>query len=260
MAKFVDSVEKRATVKKAPEKKAEDKQRQEVRKTIAPVAFEQNILDSALPEHMAYTLQENGYPTIGDLILQMKIDQDEILRLQGIGPRAMNEIARLVDALSVQPAAATAEAATAEAATAEAEAVEAATVETETAEAATATATAAAPEAEKAGGFENVVAGQVEEIVERAAEDSAVADEVTIAPTSPVQAEAESEEVTFDELFTMRPEVVADAPAEEEEEDSKDKKKGKKKGKKHVEIVFDPDAGQTFAKKKHKRGGEEWEW
>jgi len=105
MAKFVDSVEKRATVKKAPEKKVEDKQRQDMRKSIAPVAFEQNILDSTLPEHVAYTLQENGYPTVGDLVLQMKIDQDEILRLPGIGPRAMNEITRLVEALTVQPAA-----------------------------------------------------------------------------------------------------------------------------------------------------------
>ncbi len=60
----------------------------------------------------------------------------------------------------------------------------------------------------------------------------------------------------------MRPDVISEAnPAEEEDDDASgkdDKKKGKKKGKKSVEIEFDPEAGRTFVKKKHKRGGEEW--
>jgi N utilization substance protein A len=254
MAKFVDSVEKRVAVKKVPEKKVEDKQRLEVRRTIAPVAFEQTLLDGTLPEHVAYTLQENGYATVGDLVMQMKVDQDEILRLPGIGPRAMNEIQQLVEAMSITPVEEPQKS----------EAVE-----------------------EIPGGFANVNAAPVDEIVERAAEEPAVAADVNIAPTSPVQAAAETEttgpaqaeaaapdvegvetaeaeeteEIPFDQLFTLRPEVAVDANAEEDEGDSKDgKKKGKKKGKKHVEIEFDPDAGRTIVKKKHKRGGEEWEW
>ncbi len=283
MAKFIDSVEKRATVKKTPEKKVEDKKRQAMRSFVAPAAFEQNILDSALPEHVAYTLQESGFGTIGDLVLQMKVDPDEILRLQGIGPRAMNEINRMVEAMTIEPQ--------------EEEAAAAATAEAETAE------------AEVPGGFESVVAAPVDEIVERAEADQAVADEVRIAPESPVQeaaaavgtveaetaeveaaetaeaeaevsapevgeaevtapeaaeteAAAEGEEVTFDELFTLTPEVVKDSTAEEQEEaPASGKKKGKKKGKKHVEIEFDPEAGRTIVKKKHKRGGgQEWDW
>ena len=283
MAKFIDSVEKRATVKKTPEKKVEDKKRQAMRSFVAPAAFEQNILDSALPEHVAYTLQESGFGTIGDLVLQMKVDPDEILRLQGIGPRAMNEINRMVEAMTIEPQ--------------EEEAAAAATAEAETAE------------AEVPGGFESVVAAPVDEIVERAEADQAVADEVRIAPESPVQeaaaavgtveaetaeveaaetaeaeaevsapevgeaevtapeaaeteAAAEGEEVTFDELFTLTPEVVKDSTAEEEEEEpASGKKKGKKKGKKHVEIEFDPEAGRTIVMKKHKRGGgQEWDW
>jgi N utilization substance protein A len=249
MAKFVDMIEKRVTVKKAPEKKVEDTERQEMRRSVAPVAFEQNILDSTLPEHVAYTLQENGYTSIGELVLQMKINQDEILRLPGIGPRAMNEITRLVEAMSITPV--------------------------ETPAPAEAAAVAEVAEAERPGGFANVNAAPVDEIVERAAEEPAVAQDITITPESPVQAaetpmaegavseaveEGElAEEVTFDELFTLRPEVVGEAPAEEDEDD-KDKKKGKKKGKKHVEIEFDPDAGRTYVTKKHKRGGTEFEW
>jgi N utilization substance protein A len=266
MAKFVDSVEKRATAKRQPEKKIDDKQHQEIRKTILPAAFEQSILDSGLPEHVGYTLQENGYGTLGDLVLQMKVNQDEVLKLQGIGPRAMNEISRLIDAVTIKQPASEPEKPV------EAEAAQEAEVE---------------PVTEQPGGFDHVIAAPVEEIVEAAANEPAVAGDVTITPPSPVQeaaaeekAELEqaaasanlenpeavgegeplAEETSFDELFTLRPEIIADVPASDEEEDDKDKKKGKKKGKKHVEIEFDPDAGRTFVKKKHKRGGEEWEW
>ncbi len=286
MAKFVDSVEKRAAVKRPVEKKAEDQQHQELRQTIAPAAFEENILDSSLPEHVGYTLQENGITSVGELIIQMKLNPDSILRLQGIGPRAMNEINRLVEAYTITPAEAAAETGAAGELSAQ-----------ETTELTTATAEAAEPATseEHPGGFDHVIAAPVEEIVEAAENEPAVAEDVTITPTSPVQEAAEAagtetataeapeaaeakaetaeakegeeeavgEEVTFDELFTLRPEVISDVPPEEEEEEddaSKNKKKGKKKGKKHVEIEFDPEIGRTIAKKKHKRGGEEWEW
>ncbi len=256
MAKFVDLVEKRVMVKKPAEKKVEDKQRQDLRKTINPLAFEQQILDSGLPEHVAYTLQENGLSTVGDLIVQMKVEADEVLRLQGIGPRAMAEINRLVETMTIQPA----EEAAPEAVGPEAEAAE-----------------AAAPEVAelKVTGLE-AEAAPVEAAAEIAAEAPAAVEEVTAVPAPAQEAEPQAEaaieageaeepvaeEVTFDELFTLRPEVITEiAPAEDEEEEGAgngDKKKGKKKGKKHVEIEYDPEAGRTFVKKKHKRGGEEW--
>jgi len=253
MAKFVDSVEKRATVKRAPEKKAEDEQSLAVRKTIVPSAFETAILDSTLPEHVAYTLQENGYATVGDLIVQMKSGQDEILRLQGIGPRAMAEINHLVETLTIVPA----------------EEAEAAPGEAEVA--------ALAVEETQPGG---VAATPIEGTAEAVKEEPVAAEEAALAPAdqaakeeekiaveavAPAEGEMEpaAEEVTFDELFTLRPEVISEIPSDEEEEtDAKGgKKKGKKKGRKHVEIEFDPEAGRTFVKKKHKRGGgDDWEW
>ena len=250
MAKFVDSVEKRATAKRAPEKKVDDTRQVEMRKTITASAFEMNVLDSALPEHVAYTLQENGYPTIGDLVMQMKIDQDEVLKLQGIGPRAMQEIQHLVEIYTV--AAPVEEAAAAETAGAE-------------------TAEPVAQE-ERPGGFESVIAAPVDEIVQAADQEPAVAEDVTIAPTSPVQeaeqpdTTAEGEEVTFDQLFTLQPDVVVPSEEESEEEEgtTTDPKTGKKKkvkkGRKSVEVEYDPDADRTIARKKHKRAGEEWEW
>ena len=186
MAKFVDLVEKRVMVKKPVEKKVEDKQRQDLRKTISPVAFEQNILDSGLPEHVAYTLQENGLSTLGELVVQMKINPDEVLRLQGIGPRAMTEINRLVEAMTIKP---------------EPEAA-AATVET---------AEAAPIEEAPPGGFEHVIAAPVDEIVEKAAEEPAVAEDLTIAPPSPVQEQevAARQEVAAQQEVAASPEVAA---------------------------------------------------
>jgi N utilization substance protein A len=271
MTRFVDMVEKRVMSKRAPEKKVEDKHRQDLRKLVKPEAFELNVLDSQLPEHVGYILQENGYHTVGDLIIQMKANEDDVLRLQGIGPRAMTEIHRLVDMYGIKPGA------------------------VEEAPAETAPVPQAAPEVP--GGFETVKAApEVEEIVERAEQEPAVAEDVVITPSSPVQesaapgagaqetgaAEAETvegekpqvevgqaepaaegEEATFDELFTMRPEVVEVAEEEAEEDASGQptgKKKKSKKGKKHTEVEFDPDAGLTIVHKKHKRSGEEWEW
>jgi len=273
MTRFVDMVEKRVMTKRAPEKKPEDKHRLDLRKLVKPEAFELNVLDSQLPEHVGYILQENGYHTVGDLIIQMKTNEDNVLKLQGIGPRAMTEIHRLVEMYGVTPPA------------------------VEEAPAAAAPVIPEAPQVtpEAPGGFETVKAApEVEEIVKRAEEEPAVAQDVVITPSSPVQeseaqgaiapeagaaeaktteeaqpeakigqAEAEGEEVTFDELFTLRPEV-AEATEEEEEEDASgkpiSKKKKVKKGKKHTEVEFDPDAGITIAHKKHKRSGEEFEW
>ena len=82
------------------------------------------------------------------------------------------------------------------------------------------------------------------------------------AETAPA-GEAETEEVSLDELFALKPEIlVAGATGEEEEEGStpasKDKKKKKKK---YVEVVYDPDRDITTARKMHKRedGTIEWE-
>lgn len=256
MAKFVDTIEKRVSVKRQPEKKIDDKQHPEIRRTIAPIAFEQNILDSSLPEHVSYTLQENGYTTIGDLILQMKVNADEILRLQGIGPRAMTEINRLVETLTItEPAegvSASSRTRTAEKQPAEVEPVSTAPV-TDRVE--------TPAEVVKEAIAEEAPALPVEETEEKSPE--AVEKKAEAVKDPDAEDLIGEEDASFDELFTLRPEILNDAvPTDEDEEEEGDskKKKGKKKGKKHVEIEFDPEAGRTFVKKKHKRNGEEWEF
>jgi N utilization substance protein A len=265
MIKFVDMVEKRISAKRQPERKVEDKRLQELRKSIPAAAFEQSILDSSLPEHVAYTLQENGYTSVGDVVLQMRQNEDEILRLQGIGPRAMQEIQRLVESTTT-PAAAQAEGET----PAEAEQLAAQNIELPIAKIKPAEEMAEVqpltgeerPAVEAEAVESQPALAEIETPAPEAKRIETQAEEVPVTEQAP-----ETEEVSFDELFALRPDVIGAIPTgeEEEEEDNTSstgtgKKKSKKKGHKHVEIEYDPDADRTIAKKKHKRGGEDWEW
>jgi N utilization substance protein A len=232
MAQFVDRVQRRAS-RRAMEKKAEEDNRvQSIRASIPAEAFQTSILDSGLPEHVAYLLQEGGFSTVGEVVMQMKLDPDQILKLQGIGPKAMSEITALVErtVVKAQPQ----EEPEAVAPSAEAEPVQMA-VEPVTDE------TVAEPE----------VALPVETV------ETVSQPEMVAAPV----AEEETEDLSFDELFTLRADLPVDVVDEEEEETSTDKKgkksKKKKKGSRFVE--YDPDRDVSFIRKKHKRG-EDWDW
>jgi N utilization substance protein A len=247
MMHFVDRVERRTAARLAPEKKpVEELFEVALRKTIPDSAFEQNILDSDLPEHVANLLQEAGYFTVGELALRMKTRPDDILKLQGIGPKAMTEIGRLMDTIvPVQEGQAPVE--------------ELLPVETK-----------ATPEPE----VEIAPPAAVEEIpAVQEAPEAAIPAEVEIpeieeipAVPSPAEGEAEpEEEVSFDELFALKPDMIGAEETEEEEEEGEGgkevdaKKKKKKKKRKSVEIEYDPDRDVVLSKKKHKRG-DGWDW
>lgn len=235
MARFVDVVERRL-VRKTAEKKAEDTEEEALRKTIPASAFQTSILDAGLPEHVAYILQEAGYNTAGDLALQMKSRSDDILRLQGIGPKAMTEIGRFMEAMDAQLAAEVAAAETA-----------AAVVQPE-------------PEAviEAAPAVETVEVEPIGVVEAAPVEEEPVpVVEEQVAPAAQTEEPIE-EEPSFDQLFTLRPEIVASTADLDEEEEvpdtaAKGKKKGKKKGTKYIE--YDPDRDMTVVHKKHKRDG-----
>ncbi len=230
LSQFIDRIEKRSARRQQPEIRPEDMRISELRGMIAPALFDQNVLDSGLPEHVANILQEAGYGSTGDLLIAARMHPDEIFKLQGIGPKSMLEISKLLERMLPGSTP-----------------LVAAPVEAEAPE-------AVAPEAE----------AQPAEQAEAAAEQPApVAGEETPAPVAQVAPAEEEEEVTsLDQLFTLKPEVLQPAAeTEEEEDDASGKGKKKKKKAKHVEVVYDPDRDVVLARKKHKRGGGEWaEW
>jgi N utilization substance protein A len=236
MARFVDRVERRTIAQMEPEQKAiEQGLTTELRQIIPAELYDRNILDSGLPEHVAYILQEAGYSTVGELAMQNKRNPDAIFKLQGIGPKAMQEIDALMETVlnPVEPPAVV------EAALEPAELVE----------------TPPVPE---------VAIPVVEEIPV----DIAAIEPVVEEPVKPVKKEVEEEEeeeeegeISFEELFSLKTALEQSrGSAEGENAETDADKKAKKKGSKYVEIEYDPDRDLTIARKKHKRGGgDDWE-
>ena len=243
MSKFVTRVETRSTGTRTAETKVEDTTQAEIRKQIPEKAFITDILDCGLPEHVAYILQEAGYSTSGELALQMKQRKDDILRINGIGTKAMAEITKLMERLDLELAA---EMEAAQAAQAEKTAQEAAVVVVE-------------PE----------VVVEPQAVVEPAAEEAAAPAVEAVAEVSapaevvetPVEEES-SLEVIFSTAVLETPATIIPADEEEEEDDDSKAggKKSKKKKKSHVQVEYDPEKDATIVHRKHKRGDgwEEW--
>jgi N utilization substance protein A len=262
LAQFVDRVERGLLRQRQKDKQAEEERERVLQANIPEAAYAMLVEDLGIPLRYSSLLSGAGFNTVGDLMLQLHLDANAILGLEGIGPKAMTEIEAALDktgfkavetAATPAPAEAVAEAiaepqgeaqsvgepvaveAVAEAAV-EAAAVPAATGET--AEPAEAALEAAEP-------VEAVVGEPVAEGVVEAASEG--------------QPAGEEEAVTdLNQLFTISPEVLEVTETDEDDESDDDKKKKKKK-KKYVEVEFDPDHNVTIVRKKRKRGEPGWE-
>ncbi len=262
--KFVERVETRNFIKSKEEEEAERNKMEEMKSQIPASFFETNILDSSLPEHVNYILQEAGYNTIAELVIQMLQTPDDILRLNGIGPKAMKSIQDLMDSLEGLKAQEVADVEVVE------EPVVVETPESET-----------EPEPVEA----EISEGQLEKVEET--ESELVTDEVTAEVASVetpseelIEEEVEEiesdeeeeeeeeetepeEELSFDELFALQSTNLEIPFVEDEEEelsaDKKAKKKKDKKKKRHVQVEYDDEEDVMIYRKKHKRDEFDWE-
>ena len=195
---------------------------------VPTAAFGMPLDQIGLKEHVFNILVEAGYDNVGALMVALKVDADKVLKLPGIGPKAMQNIEESLAVVTfpepepTPPAAQQPEVA----AVAEAESMP---------EAVAAVATDVAPVAE-----------------------APMAEKPAPAKKEPKKHAEEPEDdehkdgVSLDELFSMKPEIFQAGVTEEEE--SADKKKGKKAKKKSVALEFDEERGEVVARKKHKRG------
>jgi transcription termination/antitermination protein NusA len=220
---FVDRVERRMILAKEEATREEDERLAAVRAEIPEAAFSMP-LDQAteLKEHVFNILTEAGYETVGQLMFDMKTDQNKILGLAGIGGKAITNIEETLAALTFpEPV-----------------------VEQPKAEEAAEAVVVAEPVAETAPVVE---VPAVEKTAEKKKEAKRVAEE------QEEDGEVSKDGVSLDELFSMKPEMFQ--PAEgAEEESAEDKKKGKKGKKKGVALEFDEKLGEVVTRKKHKRG------
>ena len=208
MAAFVDRVERRVEKKRREEDLEEKRRYEEAYASVPPLTFDIDILDVDLKEHLLYILQEAGIDTLGALVLQMRLDGDKVLAMNGIGPKAFEEIKELTDALRITPEEAAALAAAAAEAEAAAEAAAQAKPEVEAQE----LAEAAVDEAEA----EPVAEGAEAELVSVATPEE-FAEEAVAEPEVEAVEEPEVEEAVV-EPEPEKPVVKKASEGEQKEE------------------------------------------
>lgn len=231
LEQFVDRVERRMILAKEEATREEDERLAAIRAEIPVTAFSMP-LDQAtdLKEHVFNILTEAGYETVGQLMYDIKTDQNKVLGLAGIGGKAITNIEETLAALTFPEPVAEPKAEEA----AEAVVVDEPMVEAET-----------APVVEEPA---------AEKPAEKKKEPKRVAEE------EEEDGEVSKDGVNLDELFSIKPEMFQSPEgAEEDAEGKKKDKKGKKKG---VALEFDEKLGEVVSRKKHKRGdgggGEDW--
>jgi len=263
LSQFVDRVERR-TIQIQEEAIREEEERVAAARAEIPVtAFDMSIYDSGIKEHILNILTEAEFETVGDLMLALKVDQDKVLGLAGIGPKSMENIEESLAALTFpepEPEPASEPEPVAEV---EAEAVSEEVPAAETEQVAEPEAAVEIPVAEEQ------VEVQPEAVAEEVAEAPA---EEKVKEKKPRKKDEEEisedddlvkDDVSLDELFALKEMFqtgrVSDEDEDEEEESGDRKKKSKKKKKKHVKMEYDEELGEVVARKKHKRGGDDFE-
>jgi N utilization substance protein A len=257
IGKFVDRVERRTLQIREEAVRAESGPGVAgipagVHPDVPTAAFGMPLDQVGLKEHVFNILVEAGYDNLGALMVALKVDPDKVLKLPGIGPKAMQNIEESLAAVTFPepaPAPAAQPEPSPELATVAhlPRAQVPGSVDQAQAEAAPVAAAESAPEAVAAVPAEATLVAE-----------APVAEKQALAKKEPKKHGEEPEDdehkdgVSLDELFSMKPEIFQAGAATEEE--SADKKKGKKGKKKSVALEFDEERGEVVARKKHKRG------
>ncbi len=255
LAQFNDRLE-RHSVRKQQEKVEKFQEMVKDAEEALPDGADQVDLEAiGLPSNITEALREAGYENAGEVVIASKVHPDSLLDVVGVGPKTLERINEFESELpGVVPEIVEEEPAEAEAET---------TVIDETSGELT------AEQIETAQG-EEIPVEPIEEVTDEGhkIETLKEANEPASEMTSTEEEQEEEEELSFDEIFTLKPEVFEPTGEEEEEEEeeqepgqglTKKKKKGKKKGARFREIEYDPDKDVTITRKKHKRDEDGWE-
>jgi N utilization substance protein A len=225
LVKFVDRVERRTIEMKAEIARVEEPDLSAAEQAGIPTAaFEMPLEQAGIKEHVFNILTESGIDTVGALMLKMKTDQNSILGLPGIGPKAIQNIEESLAALTIP----------------------------EPVPAEPAVEPVAETEPQPEAVVEAVVDSSVPEEEIPLPEKQASAKKDARKHVEEEEDEGHKDGVSLDELFAIKPEIFQSTGGEEDDE-SKDKKKGKKGKKKSVELEFDEELGEVVSRKKHKR-------
>ena len=243
---FINRVERGVMAQRAEALSEEARRRAEARAQIPEDAFDLPVDVLGLKPRLTMLLTNAGYNSIGDLMLQMKLDPDAILALDGVGPKAMEQIVENLALFEVEHPVGEAP-------------VEEEVPMLEATE---------AEEPAEAEVQEPVAAEEMEQAVETEAEpqpEEAIAEEV--AEQEEEEETAQPAEESLDDLFAQieipADEIAVEGEVEEDElpeakPRKKKKKKKKKKPRQYVEMAYGEDEEDLIALRRHKRDDDEW--
>jgi N utilization substance protein A len=97
LTSFVDRVQKEIESRRDARRQLEIEKLAEVRASFPETAFEVELAEVELSTRVQNLLLEAGYKTAGQVLQKLGMDSDAILGLQGIGPKAMIEIAETLN-------------------------------------------------------------------------------------------------------------------------------------------------------------------
>lgn len=263
MSQFVDRVERGILRQREGVLRAEEEKQIIAAANIPDEVFEIPLEDIGLPLRYTTLLNGAGYLSVGDLMLQLKLDPNKVLALEGIGAKAMAAIEEALTNFSLPKTETTEEEAVEEELTTEAEGAEGQESVEEIAE--VAEAAQEMPQAEISEEEESPQIALLEPSGEAEADEAMETEFSSVDEEEIGQGEEtpqESQEPTLEEIFKWSPDQIEIDYAlvtEDDEEESESDKKKKKKKKKYVEYEYDPDQAATVAKKKRKRSGADWD-
>jgi N utilization substance protein A len=262
LAAFVDQVQGEVHGRKQAERQKRQEKLAEIRAKLPPPSYTTELEEVGLSTRFFNILDQAGYDSPGKVMETLALDEDKILGLSGIGPKAMKEITQKgeellerlreeyqkeVEALAKAEAEAKALAEAEAAAEEAAELVEVAEAEAEP-----------AVEAEEELAVEQPVPEEVAAAVEA---EPAEPEAEEAPPEEEVEAEEPAVEFTLEEMLKTE-EVLPVAEGEEEELDAElhPAKKGKRRKPGTRVVEYDPERGEMVVKRRRKRGEpEDWE-
>jgi N utilization substance protein A len=222
---FVDRVQSEIEARRDARRQLELEKIAKVRASFPETAFEVELTELDLSTRVHNLLIEAGYKTAGQVLEKLGIDEDAILGLQGIGPKAMTEIAETLNSYAYpEPVVEIEEVAEDDVVAEEVEGEPEAVLETED-----------AVEEEILAGVETPVTEEVE-----AGEEDIIGDAV-------------------EELTEKLGESIV-IPDVSEEEFAKDSAESKARRKEQSRIMeFDPDLGEVVVRRRRKRDEDAWD-
>lgn len=263
MMRFVDRVESAIYEILNPKYTPEQQEHLiEIREMIPSALFEQDILDSELPEHVQFMLQEAGFANTGDLLIKVLFDVNELKKIKGVGPRAIKSMQKLAKTIVPQAVIEPVKEAEAEVEVEETAAVvetaEEAPVMVEAVVEEPSEPEAAAVEAEAVEEAAEEPELETETVVEEFVPEEPIPDKPKAKPVRKPQEDEEEEDESFEDLFDMN---LGSFKFVEPSEETDEEGSRKKKGRRNVQVEIDPDTGEKISRRRHRKGDDDWdEW